>query len=172
MIDNLENIIQQWLWEFLVDQSNFENRGKIGCSKQESPEEIKKDSDLITFSFTDFRYKTLVSNIKVREVSTDISEFQSCILSIFYQGKKAYQKLNKIAGRIRSSDAASEFLEQHFINPAILNVLDISRLVGDNNIQESANLDVVLTFGTSVTEVTPTDGYIEGGDFDEIQLFE
>lgn len=166
--DNIEDIVKEWLWSYLANKANFETHNDIFPQKIEHKVGSK---DFITFYLTDFRYRTLVSDVKVNAVNTNIAEVQSCTLSILYNGKQAYKKLNHIAGLIRSSDAASEFLDGYNVNSAILSLVDVSSLIGDNNIQESANLDVVLSFSTENAKDTPADGYIESADLEDIQLF-
>lgn len=169
MIQNLEDIIKQWLWKYLVEQSNFESHKDIFYEKTEY---IPGGKDSVSFYFTDFRYKTLKPDIKINETKTKISELRSCTISITYNGRQAYRKLDKIAGLIRSSDEAADFLEEYSTNSDILALVDVSGLIGDNNIKESANLDVVLGFEGEQEKSTPQDGYIDGVDLEEIKLFE
>ena len=57
-----------------------------------------------------------------------------------------------------------------YANSSILNLVDISFLVGDNNLHESANLDVVFNFESIEETNTPQDSYIDDVDLEVIQI--
>jgi hypothetical protein len=51
-----------------------------------------------------------------------------------------YRKLNSITGLIRSNDPASDFLDGYSANSDILALVDVSSLIGDNNIKNMQTL--------------------------------
>lgn len=147
-MNELANIIKQFLWEYAVNQDDFADHNSIIYSQSNN----LPSGNYIVYYFNNPQYITQKPTTEIYDDKKVITEYKSCNLSISYYGKNAMDKLDDIATKLRFNSTAREFLEKKSINSVFVNLFDISQIINDNTVIESATLEVKL-FYKKLTEL-------------------
>jgi hypothetical protein len=135
--------LQQWLFEYLVDQTCIKKPANIHFTFDSDT--FSEKADYLTLSFGRFNSITLRPDVQEDDDSRQITETKSTYLTITYVGKNAFMKLSDILDKIRLDDDAHHFLQDNNIAIEPNDVFPLSDMIGDN-LLESASLECVLYF--------------------------